>query len=112
MEVHFTPSGRPADVWVHDAVFGLVDELAETRSMLDGRYDDIKSGKRKLIPGDEAFARLRESEQCPWLQPCISGFALHPEAFTDIDEIASYTAPPAKPETVPRLTPFCAVVYS
>lgn len=27
--------------------------------MLDGRYDDIKSGKVKLIPGDEVFARLR-----------------------------------------------------
>jgi hypothetical protein len=26
--------------------------------MLDSRYDDIKSGKGKLIPGDEVFARL------------------------------------------------------
>ncbi len=72
MEIHFTPelekklkdlaalSGRPADELVQDAVAGMVDELAETRDMLDGRYDDIKSGKVKLIPGEEAFARLHE----------------------------------------------------
>jgi predicted transcriptional regulator len=72
MEVHFTPelekklnelamlTGRPADDLVQDAVAGLVDELAETRTMLDRRYDDIKSGRTQLIPGDEAFARLHE----------------------------------------------------
>ena len=72
MEVHFTPelekrlndlatqSGRPAVELVQDAVAGWVDELGETRNMLDSRYDDIKNGKVKLIPGDEAFARLRE----------------------------------------------------
>ena len=53
-------SGRAAEELVRDAVAGYVDELAETRQMLDSRYDDIKSGKAKLIPGDEAFARLRE----------------------------------------------------
>ena len=37
---------------------GYVDEVAETRQMLDFRYDDIKSRKVKMIPGDEAFARL------------------------------------------------------
>ena len=72
MEVHFSPelekklnelatlSGRPADELVQDAVAGWFDELADTRNMLDRRYDDIKSGKVELIPGDEAFARLRE----------------------------------------------------
>lgn len=72
MEVHFSPeleeklneqatlSGRPANELVQDAVAGWFDELAETRNMVDRRYDDIKSGKVKLIPGDEAFARLRE----------------------------------------------------
>ena len=72
MEVHFSPelekrlndlamqSGRPVAELVQDAVAGLVDELADTRTMLDRRYDEIKSGKVKLIPGDEAFARLRE----------------------------------------------------
>ena len=26
---------------------------------LDGRYDELESGRVQLIPGDEAFARLR-----------------------------------------------------
>jgi hypothetical protein len=72
MEVHFTPeiekklnelatqSGMTADELVQDAVAGMFDELAETREMLDRRYDEVKSGKVKLIPGDEAFARLHE----------------------------------------------------
>jgi predicted transcriptional regulator len=50
--------GRSADELAQDAIAGMVDELAETREMLDRRYDDIKSGKAKLIPGEEAFARL------------------------------------------------------
>jgi len=28
--------------------------------MLDRRFDGIQSGKAKLIPGNEAFARLRD----------------------------------------------------
>ena len=71
MEVHFEPavqakleqiareSGLDAVQLVQDAVAGYVDELAGTREMLNSRYDDIKSGKVKMIPGDEAFARLR-----------------------------------------------------
>lgn len=35
-------------------------ELADVREMLDNRYDDIETGKAKLVPGDEVFARLRE----------------------------------------------------
>jgi hypothetical protein len=31
--------------------------------MLDGRYDDIKSGRVKPIDGEEAFARLRQKNQ-------------------------------------------------
>ena len=72
MEVQFAPelekqlndlatqSGRAADDLVQDAVAGYVKEIGETREMLNSRYDDIKSGKVKLIPGDEVFARLRE----------------------------------------------------
>jgi hypothetical protein len=72
MEVHFTAeiekklndlsaqSGRPTDELVQDAVAGMFDELAETRGMLDRRYDEIESGKVKLIDGEEAFARLHE----------------------------------------------------
>ena len=72
MEVHFTvelekklnelaaQSGRAADELVQDAVAGMFDELAETREMLDRRYDEIENGKVKLIDGEEAFARLHE----------------------------------------------------
>jgi len=45
---------------LEDAMVGYFDELVQTRSTLDTRYDDIKSGKVKMIPGDEAFARLKE----------------------------------------------------
>jgi hypothetical protein len=70
MEVQFEPivqaqldriareSGRAAADLVQDAVAGYVGELAQAREMLDSRYDDIKSGKVKMIPGGEAFARL------------------------------------------------------
>ena len=72
MEVQFEPavqakleqiareSGRTAAELVQDAVAGYVDELPETRQMLDSRYDDIKSGKVKLIPGEEVQAYFRE----------------------------------------------------
>jgi len=72
MEVQFEPAvqakldriardtGRDAVQLVQDAVAGYVDELAETREMLDSRYDDIKSGKVKLIPGEELEAYFRE----------------------------------------------------
>jgi predicted transcriptional regulator len=56
-------SGRAAADLVHDAVAGYVDEFAEARHMLDSRYDDIKIGKVKLIPGDEVFARLRAKSE-------------------------------------------------
>ena len=72
MEVRFSPElekklndlaalrGRPADEIVQDAVAGMFDELAETRKMLDSRYDDIRSGRVKLIDGEEAFAELHK----------------------------------------------------
>ena len=71
MEVQFEPdvqakldqlareSGRSAAEFVKDAVAGYVDELADTREMLNSRYDDIKNGKVKLIPGDEIEAFFR-----------------------------------------------------
>jgi predicted transcriptional regulator len=72
MEVQFEPalqakldkiareSGLDAVQLVQDAVASYVDELAGTREMLDSRYDDIKSGKVKLIPGDEVEGHFRE----------------------------------------------------
>ena len=72
MEVHFAPdlqakidqlvieTGRAPDKLVEDAMAGYVAELAQTREMLNSRYDDLKSGKVKPIPGDEVIARLRK----------------------------------------------------
>jgi predicted transcriptional regulator len=71
MEVHFTPdvekklndlaaeSGRAADELLQDALAAYFDELAQTRDMLNSRYDELKSGRVKPIDGEEAFARLK-----------------------------------------------------
>jgi len=53
-------TGRPAEELVEDVMAGYFDELAQMRETLDSRYDDIKSGKVNLIPGDEVISRLRE----------------------------------------------------
>jgi hypothetical protein len=72
MEVHFTPetekklkdlaaqSGRGTDDLVEDAMAGYVDELLQAREMLNSRYDDLKSGRVKPIPGEEVEAYFRE----------------------------------------------------
>ena len=71
MEVHFAPdvekklndlaaqSGRGADELLQDALAGYFDELAQTRDMLNSRYDELKSGRVKPIDSEEAFARLK-----------------------------------------------------
>ena len=75
MEVHFTPdiearldqfaadSGRTKEEFVQNAMAGYFAELPQVHDMLDRRYDDIKSGRVKLIDGEEAFARLREKSE-------------------------------------------------
>jgi predicted transcriptional regulator len=75
MEVHLKPevqekldqmareSGRPSDELVEDALIGYFDELAYTREMLDRRYDDLESGKVKLIDGEDAYRRLMEKTE-------------------------------------------------
>jgi predicted DNA-binding protein len=73
MEVHFAPeterklndlaaqSGRKtADELVQDVIEGYFDELAQTRAMLNRRYDDLKGGNVKPIPGDEVESYFRD----------------------------------------------------
>lgn len=72
MEVHFAPElqaeidrlvneiGCAPEKLIEDALAGYIAEVAATREMLDSRYDDLKSGKVKPIPGDEVRARLLE----------------------------------------------------
>ena len=73
MEVRFAPetekklkdlaaqSGRgTAEELVQDVIEGYFDELAQTREVLNNRYDDLKSGRVKSSPGDEVEAYFRE----------------------------------------------------
>ena len=72
MEVHFrteteeklrdlaAQSGRGTDELVEDAMTGYLDEVVQVRDMLNSRYDDLKSGKVKPIPGDEVEAYFRQ----------------------------------------------------
>jgi predicted transcriptional regulator len=75
MEVHFRPetesrlqelaakTGRAPDDLVEDAMAGYLQELAQTREMLDGRYDEIKNGSVKPVDGRSFFETLRQREE-------------------------------------------------
>jgi len=52
-------TGRAAVDLVEDATAAYLQELTRKRDMLDGRYDDIKSGRVTPIDGEEGFAALR-----------------------------------------------------
>ena len=56
-------TGRAPDELVEDAMTGYLAELTQVRSMLDGRCDDIKSGRVQPVDGDEAFEQLRQKSQ-------------------------------------------------
>jgi len=56
-------TGRAPDDLVEDAMAGYLAELAETRKMLDARYDETRSGRVKPIDGDEAFSRIRAKSE-------------------------------------------------
>ena len=74
MEVHFKPgtesrlhelasqSGRPTDELVEDAMAAYLAEVIEVRTLLDGRYNDIKSGRVKPVDGEAFFESLRQRE--------------------------------------------------
>ena len=55
-----TQSGRKTDDLVEDAMAGYLDEVDQVRVILDSRYDDLKSGRVKPIPGDEVEAYFRQ----------------------------------------------------
>ncbi len=56
-------TGRAPDELVEDAMAGYLAELAQLRTTLDGRYDEIKSGRVKLIEGEAAFETLRSKRK-------------------------------------------------
>jgi predicted DNA-binding protein len=56
-------TGRSTADLIEDAMAGYLAEVLETRKMLDGRYDDVKSGRVQPIDGEQAFARLRRKSK-------------------------------------------------
>ena len=62
-------TGRGPDELVEDAMAGYFEELTKARETLNRRYDDLKSGRVKPIPGDEVIARLREKSAARRSQP-------------------------------------------
>ena len=74
MEVHIAPelqakidqliieTGSTPEQLIEDALTGYVAEIAETREMLNSRYDDLKSGRVKPIDGEAFFESLRQRE--------------------------------------------------
>jgi predicted DNA-binding protein len=75
MEVHLKPetesrlnelasqSGRPTDDLVEDAMAGYLAGVAEIRSLLDSRYEDLKNRRVKPIDGETFFEDLRQREE-------------------------------------------------
>jgi predicted DNA-binding protein len=71
MEVHLRPetesrlqelaqkTGRAPKDLIEDAMAGYLEELAQFRTTLDGRYHDLKSGLVQAIDGESAFEDLR-----------------------------------------------------
>ncbi len=81
MEVHLAPdvekklnelaaqSGRGTDELMQDALAGYLDEVAQSRDMLNSRYDDLKSGRVKPISRDEVVAHFREKSDAARRNP-------------------------------------------
>lgn len=56
-------TGRPPEDLVEDAMSGYLAEISEVRKKLDGRYDDIKSGRVTPVDGEDAFSGLLQMSQ-------------------------------------------------
>ena len=48
---------------MQDALAGYFDELASTRDMLESRYDDLKSGRVKLVTGAASQSAVEREER-------------------------------------------------
>jgi predicted transcriptional regulator len=56
-------TGRAPEELVEEAMAGYLAELAQLRTTLDRRYDDVKAGRVKPVDGEEAFSSLRKKSQ-------------------------------------------------
>jgi predicted DNA-binding protein len=75
MEIHLRPetesriqelaakTGRATGELVEDAMAGYLEELAQTRAMLDRRYEELSNGSVKSVDGEEAFSSLLRKSQ-------------------------------------------------
>jgi predicted transcriptional regulator len=61
-----TNSGRAPEEIVEDAVAGYLAEFTQLRERLDGRYDEIVSGRVAAMDGEEAFKRLGREKESPF----------------------------------------------
>jgi hypothetical protein len=52
-----------SDFCLFDGEKCALADLAQVRNMLDGRYDDIKSGGVEPIDGEKAFDRIRQKSE-------------------------------------------------
>ena len=74
MEVHLSPeiesrlqelaatTGRTPAELIEETMAEYLRDLEQVRTMLNGRYDDIKSGRVKPIDGPSFFEKLRQRE--------------------------------------------------
>ena len=53
-------TGRPAADLVEAAIVGYFEEVEQIKATLDGRYDDLESGRVQGVPGVEAVRFLEE----------------------------------------------------
>ena len=56
-------AGRSIGELAEDAIAGYLQELTQVRTMLDSRYDELKSGKVKPVDGEAFFESLRLREE-------------------------------------------------
>lgn len=56
-------SGRSPDDLVQDAMAGYLQEVAETREILDKRYDEMVDGTVRAVDGEQTFARLKNKSR-------------------------------------------------
>jgi predicted DNA-binding protein len=56
-------TGRAPEDIVEEAMSAYLTELAETREMLDARYNGIKTGKVTPVEGETVFERIRRKSE-------------------------------------------------
>jgi predicted transcriptional regulator len=67
-------SGRAPDELVEDAMAGYLQEVAQTREMLDSRFDDLKSGRVKPVDGEKVFSDLRRKSEQRRSGSCVDSY--------------------------------------